>query len=179
MDSNWYVIQVRSQKENEIAQTCKTLISQNVLQECFVPKYKKMKKVSGKWLEVEEVLFNGYVFIVTDYIDLLFHELRKIPDLTKLLGNDGNEIYPIREDEVFLLQKFLKISNDYSIGMSIGYIEGDTVTITSGPLKGFEGLIKKIDRHKRVAYLDVQLFEQVSFVKVGLEIVSKNEKVMV
>ena len=47
------------------------------------------------------------------------------------------------------------------------------IRITHGPLMGQEGNIVKIDRHKRVAYVDVSLFGQVTTVQVGLEIISK------
>jgi transcriptional antiterminator NusG len=57
--------------------------------------------------------------------------------------------------------------------MSKGIIEGDHIIVESGPLKGYEGFIKKIDRHKRIAFIDVELFNTVTTVKVGLEIVSK------
>ncbi len=39
--------------------------------------------------------------------------------------------------------------NEYIVEESIGFIKGDNVFITSGPLKGRESVIKKIDRHKR------------------------------
>ena len=39
---------------------------------------------------------------------------------------------------------------------------------------GLEGHITKIDRHKRVAYVDVNLLGRVSTVQVGLEIISKD-----
>lgn len=171
MDSNWYVIQVRSRKEEYIASKCKSLISKDVLTDCFIPKYKKMKKYRGKWHNVEEVLFSGYVFLVSNNVEHLFQELKKIPDLTKLLGNDGTDIYSIQKGEVAFLNKFIKA--DHILDMSIGYIEGDRVIVNSGPLIGYEGLIRKIDRHKRIAYLDIQLFDQTTTVKVGLEIVSK------
>ena len=58
--------------------------------------------------------------------------------------------------------------------MSQGYIVGDKVNIISGPLVGYEGKIKKIDRHKRIAYIEVSLFDQVVVVQVGLEIISKS-----
>ena len=38
---------------------------------------------------------------------------------------------------------------------------------------GQEGLIRKIDRHKRVAYLEFDMFDQVIKGSVGLEIVEK------
>ena len=57
--------------------------------------------------------------------------------------------------------------------MSEGYITGDKVTVTRGPLIGLEGDIRKIDRHKRRAYLDVTLFGRTVPASVGLEVVRK------
>ena len=57
--------------------------------------------------------------------------------------------------------------------MSEGIIENDRVVVTKGPLKGNEGLIRKIDRHKRRAYLEVGLFGRKIETQVGLEIVEK------
>ncbi len=59
------------------------------------------------------------------------------------------------------------------VRMSEGVIEGDTVRVTRGPLMGREGLIRKIDRHKRRAYLEVTMFGRTVPASVGLEIVRK------
>ena len=60
-----------------------------------------------------------------------------------------------------------------SFDLSTGYIEGDKIVITSGPLKGMEGLIRKIDRHKRKAYLKLSFFDREIMTSVGLEITEK------
>ena len=57
--------------------------------------------------------------------------------------------------------------------MSEGLIEGDCVTVISGPLKGREASIVRIDRHKRLAWVDVSMFGRHKMIRVGLEIVSK------
>ena len=57
--------------------------------------------------------------------------------------------------------------------MSTGVIEGDQVIVTEGPLRGYEALISMIDRHKRLAFLEMHMFGRTKIVKVGLEIVSK------
>ena len=57
--------------------------------------------------------------------------------------------------------------------MSEGIIENDRVIITKGPLKGNEGLIRKIDRHKRKAWLEIQMFRRTMEMQVGVEIVRK------
>lgn len=171
MCDNWYAVQVRAGREEEIIEKCAILLNQDALIECFVPKTKKMKKYGGKWHEVPEILFKGYVFMISDHVEQLFNELKKIPDLTKILGNDGTEIYSLRKEEVLFLMRFG--GEQHIVEMSSGFIEGDQIRITYGPLQGQEGNIVKIDRHKRTAYIDVSIFGQVIRVQVGLEIVSK------
>lgn len=168
----WYVIQVRSMHEENIKKICELLISQDILKEVFIPKNKRLKKMNGKWMEVEEILFSGYVFLVSDQPNELFLELKKVPDLTKMLGHVDNEIYPLYDDEVAFLKSF---SNEkHIVDVSTGFIENDVVKIMQGPLMGKEGIIKKINRHKRMAMIEVELFGQKTQAKIGLEIVSKN-----
>ena len=57
--------------------------------------------------------------------------------------------------------------------MSVGFIEGDTIKVTEGPLLGLEGKIRKIDRHKRQCVVETEMFGQKTKMTVGLEIVYK------
>lgn len=168
----WYVIQVRTGSEEKIKQLCEFQISKKYLKECFIPKYTRLKKVNGKWEEVYKTLFSGYLFMISEDIDQLFVSLKEIPDLTKMLGKHGTDIYPLNEDEVVFLKSFGK--EEHIVDMSIGYIEGEKIFVTNGPLVGKEGLIKKIDRHKRIAYIEVEFFGQSIDAKVGLEIIGKD-----
>ena len=56
---------------------------------------------------------------------------------------------------------------------SEGYIQGDKVIVTKGSLKGLEGKINRIDRHKRLAWLTVELFGRTVELQAGLEIIRK------
>lgn len=169
---NWYVIQVRSNHEKEIADKCRFIISDDILKECFIPEYITKKKFRGQWHDIREVLFKGYIFLISDHIDELFNELKKIPDFTKVIGKKKDIIYPLKDNEIEFLKTFGK--DEHIVDMSIGYIEGETIHITEGPLQGKEGLITKIDRHKRIAYINVNIFNEETTAKVGLEIISKN-----
>ena len=110
--------------------------------------------------------------MITDKVEQLYTELKKIPDFTKLLGNDGEDIYPIYPQEAMFLTKFS--NRNHVVDMSCGVIENDKIIITDGPLMNLEGYITKIDRHKRIAYVDVELLGKITRVQVGLEIISKN-----
>ena len=172
MFDNWYVVQVRTGKEEEIAKKLQFHIDHDILLECFIPHCVRKKKFRGQWQLVEEVLFRGYIFVITDKIDDLYTQLKKVPDLTILLGNDGEEIFPVYPQEALFLSRFS--TENHIVDFSKGYINGDAISIIEGPLMGLEGHITKIDRHKRVAYVDVNLLGRVSTVQVGLEIISKD-----
>lgn len=95
---------------------------------------------------------------------------KKVIGLTKLIGI-GDQIVPLVQEEVELL---MRIGTDKQlVEMSSGIIENDRVRILSGPLMGMEGNIRRIDRHKRIAYLEIEMFGRTVEMKVGLEIIRK------
>ena len=166
----WYVIQVRSGAEEEIRKQCEQVIDRHILQKSFIPLYEQERKYHGVWHTELKVLFQGYVFLEAEDTEALFFALRKVLGLTKLLGT-GKEVVPLSEEEVRCLTQFGK--EEHIVEMSRGIVENDRVIVMEGPLKGNEGLIRKIDRHKRKAWLEIQMFGRTLETQVGLEIVAK------
>lgn len=166
----WYVIQVRTGTEESIRLQCEAKISPNVLERCFIPCYEERRKVRGDWRTLQRILFPGYVFLITEQVEQLYMELKKVIGLTRLLGT-GDEVIALTERETDFLRKFG--GEEQVVKMSQGIIEGSRTRILSGPLTGMEGQIRKIDRHKRKAWLEVEMFGREQLVEVGLEIAMK------
>jgi transcriptional antiterminator NusG len=166
----WYAVQVRTGQEEKVKTLCNIMIPEEFLEECFIPRYEKKVKYFGSWHIDTEVLFPGYIFMISEQIDDLRVAVKKIPTLTKILG-DEDGVIALYEKEVKFLKKFGK--DDHLIKLSQGHMENDWIVITDGPMKDFEGTIKKIDRHKRSAVIEVEFFGRKMDVKVGLEIVKK------
>jgi len=168
----WYVIQVKSGDEEKTLKQCRKIISDDILIEGFIPRYEEMKRYQGKWHKQQSILFPGYIFLVSDDVASLYHRLEKVTSLTKILGT-GDEIVPLNEREIELIQRFGK--KERVVTMSKGIMVNDKVIVTEGPMVGNEGLIRKIDRHKRKVYLEVPMFGRMVEMQVGLEIVEKIE----
>ena len=109
-------------------------------------------------------------FWIPKNLERLFMNLEQVSGLTKLLGT-GDDVVPLTEEEVDFLTSFG--GDDQVVPISEGIIENSKVIVMSGPLAGKEGYIKKIDRHKRKAYLELPMFGRIQRIQVGLEIVSK------
>ena len=62
--------------------------------------------------------------------------------------------------------------------MSEALKDGDQVVVTAGPLLGHEGLIKTINRRKCTAYLELNLCGRSVTTRVGLAVLSAEQRVM-
>lgn len=167
----WYVMQVRTGSERSIQQQCQVQIPEVILEKCFVPEYESKRRVQGEWKTEKKILFPGYVFVVVEELVILQEYLRQVIGLTRLIGA-GNEIVALTDPEVEFLMKFG--GEEQIVRMSEGIIENSKVIVQSGPLQGMEAYIRKIDRHKRKAWLELELFGRVQRVEVGLEIFAKS-----
>lgn len=163
-------MQVQTGMEERICAQCSRKIPGAVLERCFIPRYEEKKHIQGAWRTQKQILFPGYVFVVTSDIRKLHDGLKTVIGLTKLLGT-GREIVPLSEGEKEFLLSFG--GEEQVVQMSEGIIIGSQVIIHSGPLKGKEGYIRKIDRHKRKAWLELPFLGGMQRVQVGLEIVSR------
>lgn len=167
----WYVVQVRSGTEENIKLQCEKNISEGVFEQCFIPYYEEKRHIRGEWITLRKVLFPGYIFVITEEPEALYRGLKSVIGLTKLIGT-GQEIVPLTEEETALLKKLG--GEEHVAVMSEGIIEQSQVKITSGPLAGMEGCIRRIDRHKRKAWLEVEMFGRKQLIQAGLEIVAKS-----
>ncbi len=166
----WYVIQVSTGKEEQILEMIIKYGVQRYLEEYFVPKYERKRKYLGQWRTERAVLFPGYIFIISDQIEDAYTALKQIPKLTKVIG--VGETWTAMSKEDIEIVEYLS-GKDRLARFSEGYIEGNRVTVVSGALQGLEGTICKIDRHKRLAWLEMEMFGRKTRFEVGLEIVRK------
>lgn len=166
-----YVVQVRSGTEERTRRLLLRALA-DVIEDCFTPEYETLRADKGQWRPVRARLLPGYIFIQSKHPDIVAAKLASVPAFTRLLGSNGEHFMPLAPDEVAWLNAFTNMET-HVVEMSTGIIEGDQVLVTRGPLKGHELEIRKIDRHKREAELEVPLLGRKKRVKVGLEIVVK------
>lgn len=189
----WYVVQVRAGQEShaitlierraEEAERSEGGAQQSegsgtpeqaatpLVKECFAPRYRTQQKVRGLWRSVERPLIPGYVIVVTDAPEKLIKVLRSIPMFTKLLRNEVKFI-PLDRNEVAWFEAFTH-EHDRTVPMSTAVKEGDTVTITDGPLQQHSAMITRIDRRRSMAYVQISFLGRTKEVPVGLKVVAR------
>ena len=175
----WYVMQVASGQENRTVFLVEKVVSEGILESCFVPVRRLRKKFRGAWHEVIEKLFPGYVFMISERPQLLYEELKQIPALTRLLGRCDEYFTPLSEKDVRMMEKLQNIMGDSgNLEVEISRIiveKGNRIRILSGPLKDLEGQIKRVNLHKRIAEVEMEFMGSRSVVHLGVEMVEEIE----
>ena len=166
----WYVVQTISGQEEKCMQLCKKRLDTECYHEMFVPCYIVKRHYHGGWHDKKKILFPGYFFADTEQIEKIVDVLKGIPQFARVLKSAG-QIAPVAERE----QEFLKdmMDEQHIVRHSEGFLIGDRVCIMEGPLKNWEGLVRRVDRHRRIAYLDVNLFDRMTPMEVGFSAVAK------
>lgn len=166
----WYVIQVQTGQERQMAELIERVAKPQALDECFFPQYETEIKVRGQFVRCAKPLFGGYVIAVTGTPERVVRILRELPQFAHLLVQ-GDRFVPLAPEEVELIGGFTQ-AGERVVPMSMAVKVGDDVVVTSGPLKGHEGLISEINRHKSVAILRMELCGRTVSARVGLGVVS-------
>ena len=166
-----FVVQAIGGQEDRAAALIAKL-AQGAVEDCFVPKREVMHRKSGQWHHTLERLFPGYVFVQTSAPGQVREALGRVPAFTRMLTSAGDTCLPLTADEVAWINAVTDVDT-HVMEMSEGITEGDRVIVIRGPLKGHEVLIARIDRHKRLAWMDMNMFGRHKTIRVGLEIVSK------
>lgn len=170
--TNWYVVFVRGTYEHKV---CEYLNGVEGLS-AFVPQKEILYRKAGLVEKKIRLLFPGYVFVetemeYTDFHNLIYSLRNKCSGIIRNLEYDREGTSALYDSEREMIERL--VNSKKVVEHSVGFIEGDQIFITEGPLQGFESSIVHIDRHKRLATLEIDILGSKRSVKVSLEIVSK------
>ena len=167
----WYVLFCPNQKEEELLLACKRHLTREALGDAFIFTYDRMRRFQGVWHLERRLLFPHYLFLESGNEEKLEKELKQYSEVFPVFERDGKLVRVEPEEERFL--RALCGAGHHS-RMSRGYIKDGRTVVTEGPLKGKENLIRRIDRHKRIARVGMPSTGQLREMQVGLEIVAKS-----
>lgn len=176
--AGWYVIQVQSGKEQAMRQLIERVCAEAdavgietkpLLNECFTPQFITRRKYGNEWRDVKKFLLPGYLVAVTERPEALAERLRAIPEFARMLSV-GESFVPLNEAERAWMDEFTSQGNRV-VPMSMAVKDGDAIVVTSGPLKGKEALITKVNRRKCLAFVELYVGGMKITTTVGLGIV--------
>jgi transcription termination/antitermination protein NusG len=166
---DWYVIQVRNKREYFVKQLIDKYLDNSV--QLIIFSRQILHKKNDRYMQLTLPIFAGYIFVHKD--------IGKVMHVARLLFKDefvspvrfNNELAKVSVNEM----KFL-LSNAGSDGIfkiSYVYREGDSITVTQGPLKNINGKIVFINEKKRKAKVHFFLFNQTMDISLGIDFIER------
>lgn len=173
----YFVIQVETGKENKVIQEMNERISDAFPYEAFTPKRELSKKIKDKIVKVLRPYFPGYIFVETEDGKELYRQLLYVPSFTKLLGKSSiaDEFIPLNPEEERTLDILCNKHMERVTRLSqVAVKEGMKIQILDGPLIGYEGIIKKVNLHKRTVVIPISIGGRPGEIELGIDIVSES-----
>ena len=157
-EKNWYVIHTYSGYEDAVANALKQRVESLGMEDkifnVIVPKEKKIKIKEGKRKVTEEKIYPGYVLVEMVVTDDSWYVVRNTPNVTGFVGA-GTTPVPVSSEEIEILKKKMGVDvPQYKIDVHIG----DSVKITDGPFKDFDGKVSEIDQERGKVKVLVNMF---------------------
>jgi len=154
----WYVLHTYSGYEDSVAKNLKhrveSLGMEDKIFNVLVPKEKKIKIKGGKRKATEEKIYPGYVLVEMIVTDDSWYVVRNTPNVTGFVGA-GTTPVPVSPDEISeISQRVEKETPKYAINIAVG----DTVKITDGPFKEYEGKVSELDQEQGKIKVMINLF---------------------
>jgi transcriptional antiterminator NusG len=117
-------------------------------------------------------MYPGYIFVRMNFNDELWYIMKRIPGLSKFMGNQDTPL-PVKDDEMLkvLRQVGVKVQK-YQIDFEIG----DMVKIIAGPFRGYTGPVKELNAEKGKLKSMLLIFGRETPVEIDFDQVEKATK---
>lgn len=158
----WYVLKAISGKEAKVKEyieaACKTTDLGQYVSQVLIPTEKVVQLRGNKRITKERTYLPGYVLVEANLVDECYPRLRNVPNVLGFLS-DGKSVVPtpVRQSEVNRILGNINEQEENKL-VEIPFVVGETVKVTDGPFKDFNGEIDEILADKRKLKVIVTVF---------------------
>ena len=162
-DAKWYVAHTYSGYENKVKANIEKTVENRGLQHLIhsvdVPVEDVEETTNETTKTVKHKLFPGYVVIKMVMTDESWYIVRNTRGVTGFVG-PGSKPVALTDEEVRKMgvEKVRQADIDLSVG--------DRISVKSGPMEGFSGIVEKVDAETRKVTAKINMFDR----EVSLEI---------
>jgi len=173
MENNWYVVKVLPGKERSLTEQFNKEISlgriDNIVR--FVcPTEKEFVVVKNKKVIREKVLYSGYLYFEAPK-RLMEEQLKIISTIPNIMGMMGDRMpLLLKETDVRRILKDDTLE-EHIESKKLKFVIGESVIVSEGPFKTFEGVISDIKGDK--IDVEIKIFGRNTAVSLTLEQIQK------
>lgn len=164
--SAWYALFVKTGEENLVKERLDYRFHGDPA--VMIPKKIIKERKNGKWYRRVRNLFPGYIFLHGVMNEENYSNLWQVPGLYKLLCTDRE---PVRIPDCEIKVFSHLFDKEDIIQESVILMEGEEVSIISGPLTALQGKILKVDKRKGRARVLISFLGEERVIDLGVNII--------
>jgi transcriptional antiterminator NusG len=166
-EMTFYVIQVRTGKEGDYLRQADTYVAAR-RERLLWPRRNMRIRRRGMWRDSVAPIFPGYLFLQAEAVEPpLYWNLKQVPGFIRFL-KDNHHIEPLGPRDREVLLHFLGYGEIVQRSQ-VYFDEHRRIQVISGPLKGLEGRIVKVDRRKGRARVRLEMYEDSFLIDFGFD----------
>ncbi|PIR98568.1 MAG: transcription termination/antitermination protein NusG [Candidatus Colwellbacteria bacterium CG10_big_fil_rev_8_21_14_0_10_41_28] len=155
----WFAVHTYAGYEDAVKryleQRIESLAMNDKVFKMIVPKEKMIKIKNGKRTTIEEKIYPGYVLVNMIMEPDSWYVVRNTPRVTGFVGADATNPSPLSQDEInSLIARMGKDEPKLNLDISVG----ETIRITDGPFKDYDGKVSEIDEERGRVKVMVPVF---------------------
>ena len=165
----WYVIQTRTGEEEKLLMMIRQIVPRECYEECFYIQREQFRRMGGKYNLDLAPLFPSYVFVDTEEPERMFLELKRVPGLTKLLGDHQDSFFCVAKEE----EKFLRSVQDKEHIVRQSLVEVDAqgqIIWAEGPVGMYFDKIVKQRLRKRYVWIEQKFLGKKREIYLGIRL---------
>ena len=180
VDFKWYCLRAISGKELKVKEVLEAGKAagdfKDGLDQVVVPTEQVAVKRGEKKVIKEKVLFSGYVFVRCRLTPDVQAELESTSNVVAFLrGRTTNKPEPLPDEQVAEMLGAADSKKDVFEDSEFNFLKGESVKVTDGPFKDFEGEITDINDEKQKLKVEVKIFGRKTQLELDYNQVTKQE----
>lgn len=160
MEKRWYIIQATSGFEGKIKKKIQDEIKEKNLdqyiEDIVIPTESVQEIRRGQKVISEKKFLPGYILVRAAMTDDVWHIIRAVPKVNKLLGGEGRPL-PISDSEAERIFKQIKEGASVS-EKTYSFDVGESVKVIDGPFDSFVGVVMDNDTDRCRLKVTVSIF---------------------
>lgn len=168
----YFALQVVTRREARFLRVAHQALEELPGVHVFWPRRSLKVRRAGRWREVLQPVFPGYLFLEAESVaGEIYQRLKTAPGFLRFLPSN-HDVQPVAERDARPLAQLLRYGEVVRKSVAV-FDDNNRIRIIEGPLKGLEGLIVKVDRRKGRAKVKLDLYDESRLVDFGFTSMEK------
>lgn len=157
----WYIVTSNTNYEKKVMKALTTRIEASNIADKFgrilVPEETVIEVVDGTAKRSTRKFFPGYVFVEMDFSESTWHLIMDTTNVKGFIGGSPTRPAPVTTKEMNLILERMRAAEEAPAHKK-EFTIGQTVLITSGPFKDFQGNVEEINYNQSKLRVSISIF---------------------